>query len=1032
MKRAFYTGTCPHATYEEIVQLAQGADGLEIQLNEEGSAFGLSRGELHLAAACFREHGLPVVDLITHINFVGYDPELVQKGKEALDLANLLDAKAICVTLGNKLVRHNDPLEYDHMGLVKSLRELCFYAEEMDRSVWVIPCNDYTITSGLFNLTPAVGRPNFGYAWNVIRTVEQGQAPSAALRSMGKRLVHVTLEDGAPGSDADRIAYEPRPLGQGSVPLSKTVQELLEAGYTGFFAHHADSWQEFNRFMDSIPTEQLVLDPAKQLAYPMPDFLPPSGHPRVFLRREDIPLIRRNMEDPRIRDAREAFLQQVSTPTSPDWGTQIPVDGKVKPPKELLHAAEAKALYCVLFDDAEKGREAVTGMRNLCLSAAPKQWDYNANGMVIYVLGAVYDWCHPLLDEDTKQLFHDTVIRLGQHLEVGYPPVKLGAFTGHGVEAQLMRDLMAAGIAMFDEYPNIYQNTAGRFFLEYIEPRKFIYSMHCYHDGNHYANYRMQWDMQCTWLFHRMGLPRVFGEEQLDTIRNYMYVHRPDGMILSNGNANNRRKNPGKYHNTYLRMFFLAANYWKDPQMKWLVLKQLAIEPTPDGPINQEFTPVEILLFNDPDLAEAPLDSMPLLHYQPSPGGGMLIRTGWEDGMQSDDALFEMKINEYWTAGHQHLDAGAFQIYYKGLLAADTGYYQSWMEERMADRENSGYTGFGSPHHYNYTRRTIAHNCMLVYDPDEDFRDPRFKVRANDGGQRLPNQGKPPSSVADLKDPANGYQSATVLAHAWGPDANNPDYAYLKGDLTSAYSKKMEHYERSFLYLHFAKDSSTPAALVVFDHVVSAKPEFKKTWLCHGLFEPEICGNRTVFKNTRIVPGDTPWSGQYNGKLTVDTLLPGQPSITAIGGPGKEHMVDGVNYPAKLGPNQLEEGHGWRLEVSPSTPEKEDFFLHVLQVGDADGAPGLPVTRLAASTHVGAVIADRVVLLGKGRDCIQEPVCFAFDGTGTYSMVVADLAPGRWEIFCNDTPVGGAEVTKASGLAVFSGKAGTYTLRKAL
>ena len=122
MKRAFYTGTCPHATYEEIVHLAQGADGLEIQLNEEGSAFGLSRGELHLAAACFREHGLPVVDLITHINFV----DLVQKGKEALDLANLLDAKAICVTLGNKLVRHNDPLEYDHMGLVKSLRELWF------------------------------------------------------------------------------------------------------------------------------------------------------------------------------------------------------------------------------------------------------------------------------------------------------------------------------------------------------------------------------------------------------------------------------------------------------------------------------------------------------------------------------------------------------------------------------------------------------------------------------------------------------------------------------------------------------------------------------------------------------------------------------------------------------------------------------------------------------------------------------------------------------------------------------------------
>ena len=1030
MKRAFYTGLCPDATYEEVVALAQGADGVEIQLNEDGSAFGLPREKMHLAAACFRERGLQVVDLVTHINFVGYEPELVKKGKEALDLADLLDARAICVTLGNKLVRHNDPLEYDHMGLVKSLRELCFYGEERGRSVWVIPCNDYTVSAGLFTLTPAVGRPNFGYAWNIIRTVEQGQKPSAALRSMGKRLVHVTLEDGVPGEDAQRIAFDPRPLGQGSVPLTETVQELMEAGFDGFVAPRVDSWQAFNRFMDSVPTERLVFDPAEQLAYPMPDFVPPSGHPRVFLRREDIPLIRRNLEDPRLRDAQEAFVRLVNMPVGEDWGTQTPVDGKIKPPKQLLHAVEAKALYYVLFDDRKRGCEAVNGMRNLCGCVAPKQWDYNANGMIIYMLGAVYDWCYPLMDDETKQLFHDTVIHLAQHLEVGYPPVKISAFTGHGVEAQLMRDLMAAGVAMFDEYPNIYQNTAGRFFREFIEPRKFLYSMHCYHDGNHYCNYRMQWDMQCTWLFHRMGLPHVFGEEQLATIRNYMYVFRPDGMILSNGNANNRRKIPGKYHNSYLRMFFLAANYWKDPKMKSLVLKQMAIEPTPDGPINQEMTPVEFLLFNDPDLTAEPYQSMPLLHYQPSPGGGMLIRTGWADGLQADDALFELKINEYWTSGHQHLDAGAFQIYYKGLLAADTGYYQTWMEDRMADRENTGYTGFGSVHHYNYTRRTIAHNCMLVYDPDEEFRDPRFKVRANDGGQKLAGQGRAPDSVAALLDPANGFRSGTVLGYGWGPDAKNPDYAYLKGDLAAAYSSKMEGYERTFLYMNLGKNWTTPAALVVLDRVVSAKAEFKKTWLCHGLFEPEITGSRSVFKNTRLVPGDTPWSGQYNGKLTVDTLLPEQVSITAIGGPGREHMVDGVNYPARLGPNQLEEGHGYRLEVSPTAAQKEDYFLHVLQVGDADGAQALPVTAVRSETHVGAVLADRVAVLGKTRDCTAQPVAFAFDGSGSYRVLVSGLQSGRWEITCNGAEAGVAEVSETDGLAVFSGAPGEYVLNK--
>lgn len=1026
LKRAFHTAACPDASFEEVAALAQGADGIEIALNEQGNAFGLPAEELRKAAACFRENGLPVIDLITQINFEGYDPELVQRGKEALDAAVAFDAKAICITAGNPLRHHSDRLTSDHMGIVRSVRELCAYAKERGKSVWLIPCNDYA--NGLHLFPSAIGMDNFGYAWNVLRSVEQDQ--SLHFMARNSLVKHICLEDGVPGADPDQLAYEYRPLGKGSVPLAELIPELLEAGYDGCFSACRDSWSDLNSFLDCVPTRKLVSDPSGQLAYPMPEFLPPAGHPRVFLRREDIPAIRKNLEDPRIRAAQEKFLQQVNTPAGSDWGTLNPADSKSKPPAHLLQEAEAKALYCVLFDDVQKGREAIACMRNFCASATPKQWDYNSNGQVIYTLAVVYDWCYPLLDDETKQFFHDAVIRHGRYLEVGYPPVKLGAFTGHGAEAQLMRDLMAAGVAMFDEFPNIYQNTAGRFFKEFIAPRKFIYSMHSFHDGNHYCNYRLQWDMLCTWLFHRMGYPRVFGEEQLATIRNYMYVIRPDGIVLSNGNANNRLKTPGKYQNIYVRMFFLAGNYWKDPWLKQTALEQMAMEPTRDGPINQELTPVEILLFNDPEVVGKSRDSLPLLHYQPSPQGGMLLRTGWTEGVSSGDALFELKISEYWTNGHQHLDAGAFQIYYKGLLAADTGYYQSWVEDRFADRENSGYTGFGSVHHYNYARRSIAHNCMLVHDPEEIFRDNRFKVRANDGGQRIPNRGLVPNSVEALTDPANGYRTATVLRHGWGPDMVAPDYAYLKGDLATAYSSKVEGYERSFLLLNL-RNAITPAALIVLDRVASAKAEFKKTWLCHGLFEPEIRGTRSVFKNTRIVPGDGPWSGRYNGKLTVDTLLPECASVTAIGGSGKEHMVGGVNYPAKLGPNQLEEGHGYRLEVSPAVSDKEDLFLHVLQVGDADGTPALPVTRLETPTHVGTVIADRVVLLGKARDCTDASISFSFDGEDEYSILVADLNPGRWEIFRNDVSVSGVEVTEASGLAVFSGVAGTYTLRKA-
>ena len=43
----------------------------------------------------------------------------------------------------------------------------------------------------------------------------------------------------------------------------------------------------------------------------------------------------------------------------------------------------------------------------------------------------------------------------------------------------------------------------------------------------------------------------------------------------------------------------------------------------------------------------------------------MVARTGWGD----DAVIAEMKINEYNFVNHQHLDAGAFQIYYRGALA---------------------------------------------------------------------------------------------------------------------------------------------------------------------------------------------------------------------------------------------------------------------------------------------------------------------------------------------------------------------------
>ena len=933
----------------------------------------------------------------------GYDPRQIALGKHALASARAEGKRAICVTLGNPLVYHSDALTYDHMGIVRALRELCACALETGMEIWVIPCNDYTLTSGLFRLNEAVAMPNLGYAWNILRSAEWGQSPQSAIfSSMGSRLRHVFLEDGVPTADTDRIAWEHRPLGEGCADLRGAVLTLRQTGYRGSFSAPLDGEEALKAFLASVPAEAAVTDPAKQLFYSMPDFLPPKGHPRVYFQRKHIPGILENLKKPQNTKARDLLLEQVSADApacTPDF-SGLP-----------LGLAESKAFYYALFGDKARGMEAVSIMRGFCEAADPARWDYNKNGETVYVLAAVYDWCHSLLDDATRQFFHDAILRHARYMEIGYPPVRQGAVAGHGPEAQLLRDLMAAGIALFDEYPNLYQNTAGRFFREFIQPRRFVYSMHCFHQGNEYAAYRLKWEMLCTWLFDRLDYPRIFGDDQHETLRHYLYVHRPDGVMLACGNCNNRHNRPGRFDPQLARTLFLGANYWGDGQLKAAALRMLEDDPVAPLQTNQTLTAVEFLLFNDPALEPAPLCTLPWAHMQPAPKGGLLIRTGWHDGIGSRDVLCELKINEYWFGGHQHLDAGAFQIYYRGLLATDDGYYQSWMEGH-GDRENNGYTGYGSLHHYNYLRRTVAHNCMLVYDPNEQFRDDAFKVRVNDGGQRIPARGNEPPTLEKLLDPQNGYRTGAVIGCGVGQT-----HAWLSGDLTAAYSEKVTAYRRSFCFLRL---QSVPAVLLVFDRVVSKDAAFRKTWLCHGLFEPELTANRAVFRDTRSIPGNGPYCGRYGGQLTVHTLLPAAAELSCV----KGAVADGVDHFAKVGDGQRREGEGFRLEVSPSSAGEETLFLHALCIGDANAQTPTP-RLLETETHVGVITEDRAVLFGKGSGSTALPQRIRLPGNRIYRLLILDLQPGTWML-------GDQAVRVTDGAAEFSAGSGEHELRRAL
>jgi len=228
---------------------------------------------------------------------------------------------------------------------------------------------------------------------------------------------------------------------------------------------------------------------------------------------------------------------------------------------------------------------------------------------------------------------------------------------------------------------------------------------------------------------------------------------------------------------------------------------------------------------------------------------------------------------------------------------------------------------------------------------------------------------------------AGDYKTGEILAHGFGPDNRVPDYTYLKGDITEAYSDKVSRVRRSFCFLNL-KDETVPGAFIVFDKVVSSNADFKKYWLLHSIEAPQIQDNQVTI--TRTLNDDT-------GKLVNDTLLPklDDVEITPVGGEGKEFWVFGKNYendPTRR-PDVANERGAWRVEVSPKKPAKENTFLNVMQVMDNTNEDLLDVTMIENDHVVGTRIKDRIVTFSKTSDVLGQSYTLSVAGEGTFKIM---------------------------------------------
>ncbi|WP_197231927.1 heparin/heparin-sulfate lyase HepB [Novipirellula artificiosorum] len=712
--------------------------------------------------------------------------------------------------------------------------------------------------------------------------------------------------------------------------------------------------------------------------------VPPGEHPRLYLQAENVAPLPARLQDPVL----ESVVKRLEAMARKSPQGQV----------------EWKALQYLCKPNPAEGRDTIE--RALALlkrtELADRQDACRETGRMMVTGAIVYDWLYPLLTADDKQAFITELVRLAKTLECEYPPVHQGSVTGHSSEAMIMRDMLSAGIAIYDEFPEMYELAAGRFFREHLPARNWFYHGHAYHQGDSYGAHRYSWDTYPLWIFDRLGAGNVYNPEQQFVPYLWVYTTRPDGQRLRAGDTFKTSSPRGQPWSEFVGTLF-TASYYGDGTLLTQFQNQGG---TSDSEAIFEF------LWRDTQLQAKPLNDLPLSRYFSSPFGWMVARTGWDQ----DAVIAEMKINEYNFVNHQHLDAGAFQIYYKGALAIDSGLY-------------SGSSGqYGSPHCQNYYWRTIAHNSLLVYDPQERFGRSDY---GNDGGQRLAGNRSEARSLEVLLDPAKGYRTGQVLAHGFGPDSQRPEFTLLTGDITDAYSDKVQQVTRSFVFLNL-QDEQVPAALVVLDRVVSADPDFRKSWLLHTQEEPRIHGSSAVVDCTQH---------DQRGRMTLDVLLPRADNqvLTSVGGPGKEFWVFGMNYandtePARLERSSLEPG-AWRIELSPKATANEDLFLTVMQVTDPTAPGRLPVQLVDRADRVGSFIerpeGNRLVLFRRDGQRSSHPVTIEVSGPGKTGVLVADLTAGVWHLRrAGESSTREIRVDRDLGAAWFEASPGNWQMEK--
>ena len=422
------------------------------------------------------------------------------------------------------------------------------------------------------------------------------------------------------------------------------------------------------------------------------------GHPRLLLRPDDIPVLRRRAQT--THQAEFARLLNFAATQSDDPG----------PSKDFTSTAAKLAFIYLLSGDRSHADACIRAVEHVLDQTI--EGSYFTGQRRLRALAYVYDWAFDALGEELRERIAASCVAYTRAI-YNAGEVELGAFlAGHAVN--MMPYILSAGLAIADEGGGRSMILAVLRWLDRAVPNwKFFLEHGGFQQSYAYtAAYIPDALHMFALLENGLGQNRIAENPWLqNAVPWWTYALRSDQSFIRHGDyfcSSPLLENPG-----YYKGFALIAAKYRDPHAQWWVewFK-----------LDKSQAEMEQILFEprDGSLQARPLDDLPRTRFFESMG--IAVARGDFDvthGPQTGGTVAAFRCPPYYLHNHNHRDANQITVYHKGDLAIDSGVYDD----------------YESSHWRNYYIRTIAHNTIVVHDPQEKMI-LRGTPWCNDGGQR--------------------------------------------------------------------------------------------------------------------------------------------------------------------------------------------------------------------------------------------------------------------------------------------------------